>query len=86
MILFGEEYYKCSVLQGRGMVCMEGRLLSQYTHSTVAWLGVVVYTYMYCRTTSNLTDIFNSLDSSANYILTSNSTGHVKITEYSCSN
>ena len=35
---------------------------------------------------SNLTDVSNSLDSSANYFWTSNSTGHVKITVFSCSN
>ena len=35
---------------------------------------------------SNLTDVSTSLDSSANYFSTSNSTGHVKTTECSCSN
>ena len=37
------------------------------------------------RTTSNQTDVSNSSDSSANYFSTS-STGHIKITEFSCSN
>ena len=40
---------------------------------------------IYCIT-ANLTNVSNSSDSSANYFLTSNSTRHVKITEFSCSN